>query len=59
MKASELKQKTKEELRILLREKKAKICELRMDLRQKKNKNTKEIGAARKDAARILTVLNF
>ena len=54
----ELRKKSKEELSTLLREKQARIDELRFLLRQKKVKNVKELAAIRKDIARIMTLNN-
>jgi large subunit ribosomal protein L29 len=57
MKASDLRQKSKEELKDLLREKRARVDELRWQLAQKKMKNVKELSVVKKDIARILTLL--
>lgn len=60
MKISELKQKSKEDLNILLNEKIRRIDELGFIMRQgKKVKNVKEVSVLKKDAARILTLLNM
>lgn len=58
MKPVDLRKKTKEELRDLLKEKKRHLDELRFMLHQKKIKNVKESYETRKDIARILTLLN-
>lgn len=58
MKVSELKQKTENELADLLKEKRERVDELRWQVSQKKVKNVKEIMAAKKDIARILTLIN-
>ncbi len=58
MKINELRQKSREELATLLGQRRERIAELRFLLRQKKTKNVKESLMLRKDAARILTVLN-
>lgn len=58
MKASEFRQKSKEELKSLLQEKKARVEELRVRLTQKKIKNAHELGQEKKDIARILTILH-
>ncbi|OGZ95538.1 MAG: 50S ribosomal protein L29 [Candidatus Sungbacteria bacterium RIFCSPHIGHO2_01_FULL_50_25] len=58
MKAHDLKEKTKEELAEVLQEKRARIEELTFLLSQKKVKNVKELREAKKDVARILTILN-
>lgn len=57
MKIAELKQKSKEELAVLLREKKARVDELKYLLRQRKVKNVREVGDVKKDIARILTLM--
>lgn len=58
MKAHDLKEKTKEELAETLQEKRARIEELTFLLSQKKVKNVKELREAKKDVARVLTILN-
>lgn len=59
MKTRELKQKSNEELKNALEEKRRQIGELKFLLRQgKKVKNVKEVRESRKDIARILTLLN-
>ncbi|OIO52128.1 MAG: 50S ribosomal protein L29 [Candidatus Portnoybacteria bacterium CG_4_8_14_3_um_filter_44_15] len=58
MKMKELKQKNKNELRKLLTENQKKIGQFRFDLNSKKIKNVKEMKELKKDAARILTILN-
>ena len=58
MKIIELRQKSKEDLTSLMREKKSRIDELRFLLNQNKTKNVKEIAAIKKDIARIMTILN-
>ena len=55
---SELREKSKEDLAVLMREKQLRIDELRFLLRQKKTKNVKETSAVRKDIARIMTMLS-
>jgi len=57
MKIQELRQKSKEELRSLLQEKRKRLEELNFLLHQKKVKNVKEPAAIKKDIARILTLL--
>ncbi len=57
MKMSEIKQKSKEELKELLQEKRSRADELRVLLGQKKFKNVKELHWIKKDIARILTLL--
>lgn len=58
MKAIELRQKSKEELVSLMREKRLRIDELRFLLRQNKTKNVKETATIKKDIARIKTIIN-
>ena len=58
MKITELRQKSKEDLAVLMREKQLHMSELRFLLRQNKAKNVKEVAAIRKDIARIQTILN-
>lgn len=57
MKVRELREKTKEELRRVLEEKRSRHAELRFLSRQRKVKNVREISAIKKDIARILTLL--
>jgi len=59
MKAKELKQKTKADLNQILKEKEEKLSQLRFDLASGKVKNVREIHQAKKDIARILTVLKM
>jgi len=56
MKAAELRQKSSEDLKELLEEKKKRRDQLVEFLREKKAKNVKEIRGVRRDIARILTV---
>lgn len=58
MKIVQLRQKSREELLALLQEKRARIDELKFLLHQKKTKNVKESAGAKKDIARILTILS-
>lgn len=58
MRTRELRQKSSEELRSILEEKKIRMDELRFLLRQKKTKNVKELAMARKDIAKILTLFH-
>ena len=57
MKMTELREKSKEDLTVLMREKQLRINELRFLLRQNKVKNVKETAAIKKDIARIQTIL--
>ncbi|KKQ68092.1 MAG: 50S ribosomal protein L29 [Candidatus Nealsonbacteria bacterium RIFCSPLOWO2_12_FULL_39_31] len=59
MKITELNQKTKEELKKTASDLKEKIRQFRFDLSSGKVKNVKSIRAARKDVARILTIMNL
>ncbi|MDP3710405.1 MAG: 50S ribosomal protein L29 [bacterium] len=59
MKAQELRQKSKEELKTLLADKRAQLHELEFMLRQNKVKNVKELGRTKKDIARILTIVGL
>lgn len=54
----ELKNKTPDELQILLKEKRNKLVMLRFTLSSRKLKNFNEIKETKKDIARILTLLN-
>lgn len=57
MKAAELRQKSREDLDALLKEKLQHADELLFLLHGKKIKNVKELAHTRKDIARILTLL--
>lgn len=59
MKINELRQKSREELAVLLTERRERIAALGFMLRQKKTKNVKEAGMLKKDVARILTILSL
>lgn len=59
MKINELRQKSREELAVLLAERRERIAALGFMLRQKKTKNVKEAGMLKKDVARILTLLSL
>lgn len=58
IKAKELRQKSQDELKMMLKENREKIRSLRFDLASKKLKKTNELGEVRKSIAQILTVLN-
>ena len=58
MKSKELVLKTKDELVILMNEKKARIEDVRFKVSSGGIKNTKELREDKKDIARILTILN-
>ena len=57
IKAKELKQKTAEELAMILKENHEKIRAMHFDLASKKLKNTNELALLRKQVAQILTIL--
>lgn len=57
MNTKELRQKSGEELRTALHEKKARLGDLSFLLHDKKIKNVKEARGVRRDIARILTVI--
>lgn len=57
MKFSELKQKSKEELKKTLEESRDKMRQLRFDLSAGKVKNVREIRKIKKSVAQILTLL--
>jgi large subunit ribosomal protein L29 len=57
MKAKELRQKSKDELKKILIDTREKLRQLRFDLASAKVKNVKEAGKVRKNIARILTIL--
>lgn len=57
MKPNELRQKSKEELETLLAEKRGHLADLRELVRRKKIKNAHAISEAKRDAARIMTIL--
>jgi ribosomal protein L29 len=56
MKAKELRQKTDNELQMVLRESREKLRGLRFDLKSKKLKNVREVPTLRKQIAQILTI---
>jgi len=59
MKIDELRQKSKEEIRKLLDEKRERLRQLRFDLVSGKVKNVKEVREIKKDIARILTIIQI
>ncbi len=59
MNFTELRQKSKEDLGTLMREKQLRIDELHFLLQQNKTKNVKEIAAIKKDIARIQTIIHM
>ena len=58
MEAKELKQRTIEELKSILKQKEEKLSQFSFDLASGKVKNIREIKEAKKDIARILTIIN-
>jgi len=57
MKAKELREKKIEELEKILKEKREKLKNLKLDLIQGKLKNVREIRETKRDIARVLTIL--
>lgn len=57
MKAQELREKTKEELKALLAEKRSELITLRFDVSARQHKSYSDLKKTKKDIARILTVL--
>ena len=57
IKAKELRQKSKQEFEIALKENREKLRGLKFDLASKKLKNARSIGWTKKQIARILTIL--
>jgi len=56
MKINELRQKTGNELQMLLKENRAKLHQLKFDLVSRKLKNTNQLKIVRREIARILTI---
>ena len=59
MKTRELRQKSREELHALLDERRERVDALPGLMREKKVKNVKEQWAAKKDIARIFTIMRL
>lgn len=57
MKAKEIREKTKEDILKMIKENSEKLRQLRFDLISRKLKNVREIGAIKKETARLQTVL--
>jgi large subunit ribosomal protein L29 len=57
MKIQEIRQKTEDEMKSLLTEKREKLRSLRFDLSAGKVKNVREVRGVKKDIAKILTLL--
>lgn len=58
MKIAEFQQKTKDDLRKILDDKKNQVQELKLQLASGKIKSIKDLKEAKKDIARIFTLLN-
>lgn len=58
IKIKELREKSTEELKRLLSEKRAHVRKLRFDVAAKQIKNTRDLRNTRKTIARILTLIN-
>lgn len=58
MKIKELKDKSQDELIKTLKEKRETVRQLRFDISSKQIKNVRDIRKAKKDIARILTLIN-
>ena len=58
MKAKEIREKSKEELEVLLKDAQAKLTQARFDLNTRQLRDASEIKKTRKDIARILTILH-
>ena len=57
MKVNDLRQKSKEELGLLLIQKRRYLADLRLLIWQKKLKDVREVPETKKDVARILTLM--
>ncbi len=58
MKASDLNNKSRDELNQLLADLRAKILKLNFDIADNKVKDVSQIGKTKRDIARVLTILN-
>lgn len=58
MTAKELRQKTKADLKNILKQKEEKLSQFSFDLASGKVKNIREIRETKKDIARIMTIIN-
>lgn len=56
MKAKELKQKTKEELELMLKESREKLRQMKFDIAAGKLKDSSQLGKTRQLIARLLTI---
>ena len=59
MRIKELREKSEGELRKLLEEKKEAVRKIRFDIASKQVKNHREMRNAKRDIARMLTILNI
>ncbi len=57
IKFKELKQRSKNELKIMLKENREKLRQFKFDLASKKLKNTNEVKFLKKQIAQIITIL--
>jgi large subunit ribosomal protein L29 len=57
MKAKEMKEKSSEELKKILQEKRSILCQLRFGVKARQVKNHQQLKETKKDIARILTLL--
>jgi len=58
MKAKEIREKSKDEIKRLIREKRSLVRSLRFDIISRQTKDHRDYRDARKDTAKLLTVLN-
>ncbi len=58
MKTKEIREKSKEELEVILKNTRAKLTQARFDLNTRQLRDPSEIKKSRKDIARILTILH-
>ena len=58
MKAKELKEKSSEELKKILQEKRSMLCQLRFGVKARQVKNHQQLKEIKKDIARILTFVD-
>lgn len=57
MKAKEMKEKSSEELKKILQEKRSILCQLRFGVKARQVKNHQQLKETKRDVARILTLL--
>jgi len=58
MKKTDLQNKTKEELSTMLKDLKAKLLQFNFELGEKRLKDFSQVGKAKREIARILTIIN-